>query len=49
MENKMFNLTRDDFKKCTFRSEPFAERKVITFKEITKPIIEYCKINKIIE
>lgn len=45
----LFYISRDDFKSCSFRSESHAERKVITFKEITKSIIEYCKTNKIIE
>lgn len=45
----LFYISRDDFKACSFRTERFIGREVMTFKEITRPIIEYCKTNKIIE
>lgn len=49
MDYPLFFISTDDFKSCSFRPAPYIGREVITFKEITKPIIEYCKTNKIIE
>lgn len=49
MRYPLFFISTKDLKSCSFRSERFIEREVMTFKEITKPIIEYCKTNKIIE